>query len=121
VTNRNSIKYCRKTANINVKNLLFITSCKAHRSLHIQNGKNLIPSICGYNKNCVLYPQTWVDEIKYLAFYMCDERRALHAVIKQKVFYIYFLSQFSCLPSNEVYTAEKALILHKAHDRLQRY
>ena len=35
VTNGNSIKYCRKTANINVKKLLFYNKCKAHRSWHI--------------------------------------------------------------------------------------
>jgi len=35
VTNRNSIKCCRKTANINSKKLRFITTCKAHHSWHI--------------------------------------------------------------------------------------
>jgi len=43
-TNRNSIKYCRKTANISVKNFRFITTYKAHRSSHVQNGKTLISS-----------------------------------------------------------------------------
>jgi len=32
VTNGNSIKYCRKSANINVKKLPFYKKCKAHRS-----------------------------------------------------------------------------------------
>jgi len=32
VTNGNSIKYCRKTANIDVKKIPFYNKCKAHRS-----------------------------------------------------------------------------------------
>jgi len=32
-----------------------------------------------------------VDEIKFLPFYTCDERWALHVVIKRKFFYIYIL------------------------------
>ena len=48
---------------------------------------------CVYNKNCVIYPLTWVDEIKFLPYYTCDERWALHTVIKRKVFYIYFRQQ----------------------------
>ena len=36
--------------------------------------------------NYVLYPRTRVDEIKFLPFYTCDERWALHVVIKRKFF-----------------------------------
>ena len=31
----------------------------------------------------------WAQVIKFLPFYTCDERWALHVVIKRKFFYIY--------------------------------
>ena len=56
-----------------------------------KNGKNLISSteVHWYNTQFLLYPQIWVDEIKFLPFYTCDEQWALHVVISGKVCYIY--------------------------------
>ena len=48
---------------------------------------------CIHNKNCVLYTRPWVDEIKFLP---CDERWALHVVIKRKFFYIYTYKAIVC-------------------------
>jgi len=46
-----------------LKNYRFITTCKAHRSSHVYNGKTLISStqVRGYNAQFLLYPQalTW--------------------------------------------------------------
>ena len=41
-----------------------------------------------------LYPRTCVDEIKFLSFYTCGERWALHIVIKRK-FFLHFITPHS--------------------------
>ena len=62
----------------------FITCIKQQKFNFIKSGPVDI-----IRKFYVLYPRTRVDEIKFLLFYTCDERWALHVVIKRKFFFTF--------------------------------
>jgi len=55
---------------------------------HCSTSQILISSTIIHSSYYIHRP--WVDEIKFLPFYTCDERWALHIVIKRKVFTFIF-------------------------------